>query len=192
MPSKTTSTPTITIMRGTPELVPLIAKCAMAAVERFDFVDEMDDDQTKMYDWLLDICARQDTLYSYRNALVALIDEEPVGCLISYPGDDYEAKKDTTFAALEGAGHSDTETVPGEYYLDTLALLPAARGHKIGLRLIEQSVDYAKSELGYERVTLLVDEDKPRLEAYYTRLDFRREARVEFMGHHYYRMIREQ
>lgn len=192
MTSKTTSTPIVTITRGTPELVPLIAKCAMAAVERFDFVDEMDEDQTKMYDWLLDICARQDTLYSYRNALVALIDEEPVGCLISYPGDDYEAKKDTTFAALEGAGHSDTETVPGEYYLDTLALLPAARGHKIGLRLIEQSLDYAKSELGYERVTLLVDEDKPRLEAYYTRLDFRREARVEFMGHSYYRMIREQ
>ena len=184
--------PEITIARGTPEMVPLIAKCAMAAIERYDFADDMDDDQSELYDWLLDICGRTDTLYSYRNTLVAKIDDEVVGCLISYPGDDYEAKRAFTFAALDGAGPSDTETGPGEYYLDTLALLPAARGHRIGLRLMESVIDYATRELGYDRFTLLVDEDKPRLEAYYTMLDFRRDEKVHFMGHPYYRMVRSQ
>ncbi len=184
--------PEITIARGTPEMVPLIAKCAMAAIERYDFADDMDDDQSELYDWLLDICGRTDTLYSYRNTLVAKIDDEVVGCLISYPGDDYEAKRAFTFAALDGAGPSDTETSPGEYYLDTLALLPAARGHRIGLRLMESVIDYATRELGYDRFTLLVDEDKPRLEAYYTMLDFQRDERVYFMGHPYYRMVRSQ
>ena len=181
--------PEITIARGTPEMVPLIAKCAMAAIERYDFADDMDDDQSELYDWLLDICGRTDTLYSYRNALVAKIDDEVVGCLISYPGDDYEAKRAFTFAALDGAGPSDTETGPGEYYLDTLALLPAARGHRIGLRLMESVIDYATRELGYDRFTLLVDEDKTRLEAYYASLGFRRDRTMKFMGHGYYRMI---
>ncbi len=190
--STMTVEPEITIARGTPEMVPLIAKCAMAAIERYDFADDMDDDQSEIYDWLLDICGRTDTLYSYRNTLVAKIDDEVVGCLISYPGDDYEAKRAFTFAALDGAGPSDTETGPGEYYLDTLALLPAARGHRIGLRLMESVIDYATRELGYDRFTLLVDEDKPRLEAYYTMLDFQRDARVHFMGHPYYRMVRSQ
>lgn len=184
-----TVAPEITISRGIPEMVPLIAKCAMAAIERYDFADDMDDDQSELYDWLLDICGRTDTLYSYRNTLVAKIDDEVVGCLISYPGDDYEAKRAFTFAALDGAGPSDTETGPGEYYLDTLALLPAARGHRIGLRLMESVIDYATRELGYDRITLLVDEDKPRLEAYYASLGFRRDRTMKFMGHGYYRMI---
>ena len=173
-------------------MVPIIAKCAMAAIERYNFVDDMDEEQSTLYEWLLDICARTDTLYSYRNTIVAKVDDEVVGCLISYPGDDYEAKRAFTFAALDGAGPSDTETVPGEYYLDTLALLPAARGHRIGLRLMESVIDYAIRELGYDRFTLLVDEDKPRLEAYYTMLDFQRDERVYFMGHPYYRMVRSQ
>ena len=181
--------PEITIARGTPEMVPLIAKCAMAAIERYDFAGDMDDDQSELYEWLLDICGRTDTLYSYRNTLVAKVDDEVVGCLISYPGDDYEAKRAFTFAALDGAGPSDTETGPGEYYLDTLALLPAARGHRIGLRLMERSVDYARRELGYDLITLLVDVDKPRLESYYTQLGFRRDREMKFMGHNYYRMI---
>lgn len=192
MPIETEPAPEVTILRGTPEMVPLIAKCAMAAIERYDFADDMDDDQSELYDWLLDICGRTDTLYSYRNALVAKVGDEVVGCLISYPGDDYETKRSTTFAALDGAGPSDTETVPGEYYLDTLALLPAARGHRIGLRLMENAIDYATRELGYDRFTLLVDVDKPRLETYYTMLDFQRDARVHFMGHPYYRMVRSQ
>ncbi len=173
-------------------MVPIIAKCAMAAIERYNFVDDMDEEQSTLYEWLLDICARTDTLYSYRNTLVAKVDDEVVGCLISYPGDDYEAKRAFTFAALDGAGPSDTETGPGEDYLDTLALLPAARGHRIGLRLMESVIDYAIRELGYDRFTLLVDEDKPRLEAYYTMLDFQRDERVYFMGHPYYRMVRSQ
>ncbi|WP_296164937.1 GNAT family N-acetyltransferase [uncultured Porphyromonas sp.] len=192
MPVETEPTPEISISRGTPEMVPIIAKCAMAAIERYNFVDDMDEEQSTLYEWLLDICARTDTLYSYRNTLVAKVDDEVVGCLISYPGDDYEAKRAFTFAALDGAGPSDTETGPGEYYLDTLALLPAARGHRIGLRLMESVIDYAIRELGYDRFTLLVDEDKPRLEAYYTMLDFQRDERVYFMGHPYYRMVRSQ
>lgn len=186
------SLPPITITRGTPAEVPLVAKCAMAAVERFDFSDAMDEEQSKVYDWLLDVCSRPDTLYSYRNALVASAGREPLGCLISYPGDDYAAKRDLTFAALDGVGPSDTETGPGEYYLDSLALVPAARGCRIGLRLIEESVRHAMQTLGYDRVTLLVDEDKPRLEAYYAGLDFRRDAKVLFMGHPYYRMVRRR
>lgn len=189
MPAETEPAPEITISRGIPEMVPMIAKCAMAAIDRYNFVDEMDEEQSTLYEWLLDICGRTDTLYSYRNTLVAKVDDEVVGCLISYPGDDYEAKRAFTFAALDGAGPSDTETGPGEYYLDTLALLPAARGHRIGLRLMESSVAYGLEELGYRVVSLLVDIDKPRLEAYYASLGFRRDRTMKFMGHDYYRMI---
>ena len=48
MPAETEGTPEVTIFRGTPEMVPMIAKCAMAAIDRYNFVDEMDEEQSTL------------------------------------------------------------------------------------------------------------------------------------------------
>lgn len=171
-------------------MAPLVAQCIMTAVERYHFGEEMDRPQQELYHWLMDLYRGTDTLYSYRNTLIAVLDDDlnTAGCLISYPGEDYAGGVARSLAGREGLGRSELETGPGEYYLDTLALTPEARGYRIGHQLLQRAIDHATKELGYDLVSLLVDVDKPRLQAYYGELGFVRERKMQFMGDDYFRM----
>ena len=63
------------------------------------------------------------------------------------------------------------ETGLGEFYLDSMAILSNYRGVGIGKMLIRDRLDYALCN-GFQKVTLLVDKDKPRLQQYYESLGF--------------------
>ena len=58
------------------------------------------------------------------------------------------------------------ETGPGEFYLDSMAILSDFRGVGIGKMLMRDRMDFAFRD-GFQRVTLLVDKDKPHLQKYY-------------------------
>ena len=58
------------------------------------------------------------------------------------------------------------ETGPGEFYLDSMAILSDYRGVGIGKMLMRDRMKFAL-ENGFQKVTLLVDKDKPRLQEYY-------------------------
>ena len=63
------------------------------------------------------------------------------------------------------------ETGLGEFYLDSMAILSDYRGIGIGKKLMRDRMDYAFCN-GFQKVTLLVDKDKPRLQQYYESLGF--------------------
>ena len=102
-----------------------------------------------------DICAREDTLYSYARTRIACVDGRSAGALISYPGEDNAALRTFTWSLLDGDSSSaaaasnpetssqesgdcdssadlfadvDEECEAGEYYLDSLAVHPDFRG----------------------------------------------------------------
>lgn len=178
----------VTIVEGTPECVPFIVRCIMAAVDRYSFEPVMDEAQERLFDRLCRSVVRTDTLYSYRNALVAKLNGTPVGVLVSYPGDRYAAGSHLTIAAVLDGAKEAPETAPGEYYLDSMAIAPEARGLGIGLRLLRAGIDCG-TKAGCDRVTLLVDGEKPRLEQYYTRAGFvREEAPIILLGRPHHRM----
>ena len=54
------------------------------------------------------------------------------------------------------------ETGPGEYYLDTLAVVPEYRHRGIGRALLEDGIRLGKSK-GFDLITLVVDSDMPDL-----------------------------
>lgn len=81
----------------------------------------------------------------------------------------------------------DLETFPGEYYLDSLAVLPEFRGQGIGRALLLDGVAKGR-QAGFERVTLIVDVDKPKNITLYESLGFVRDETISFFGHQYYRM----
>lgn len=173
------------------EDVPLVARCTAAAVGRYDFAGRPSEEQKRILAHLEEICARKDTLYSYRNARMAVVGGVPVGCLISYKGDDYARMRAATFASSgtpAGMADSDMETGPGEYYLDAMAVLPACRGCGIGKELMRDGIRKA-ALAGCGTVTLLVDKTHPRLKAYYATLGFRDGEEVRFFGDTYIRMI---
>lgn len=140
------------------------------------------------------VCADPDSLYSWTNAVIATVDGEPAGCLIAYPGDRYLQMRRHTWPRLwidldaELIHNSAIETVPGEFYLDSLAVKPEFRGPmRIGARLIDYDIARARAE-GYQSVTILVSEHKPRLQAYYEALGFTPYTTMDFLGHRYHKL----
>ena len=86
-----------------------------------------------------ELCRMEESLYSWKHADMAIdvATGEPAGCLISYDGGLYADLRQKTFAyALQRIGkempESGMETQAGEFYIDSLAVLPEYRGFKTG------------------------------------------------------------
>jgi len=125
---------------------------------------------------LIEICRMDDTLYSYVNTRIAEMDGDRVGALVAYDGAHYAKMRAKTFGLVKQTlgidlSHNALETGPGEFYLDSMAILPEYRGFGIGQKLMLDRMEWAKRN-GFDAVTLLVDKDKPRLQDYYEELGF--------------------
>ena len=79
------------------------------------------------------------------------------------------------------------EAQAGEFYLDSMALLPEYRGLGLGKMLMEDAVQKA-AELGFEYASLIVDKSKPGLVEHYSKIGFVKDGSMEFFGHDYFRM----
>ena len=158
-------------------------------------VDEILESNAISYDQLYEsitlIAGGEDTIYSYENTLVAEIDGKVVGAMCAYDGADYQRLKqpivdtlgpDSGFAKLK-------ETEAGEFYLDSVGVLPEFRGRGIASRLFEAQCERAAS-LGHEVAGLIVDVDKPQAEALYARLGFVYLADKDFFGHTMKHMVK--
>ena len=140
------------------------------------------------------ICRRTDTLYSWRNARIACACGKRAGAMVSYPGDIYIAARSITFPLLPGLTQAqidatDIETLPGEWYLDSLAVLPEFRRAGIGKMLIMDAIERGRNA-GYTQCTLLAEKSSTHLVEYYTRLGFAIESSKLYLGNAYWRMVR--
>ena len=137
------------------------------------------------------IAAAEETIYSYENTIVAEVDGKVVGAMCAYDGADYQRLKqpivdvlgaDSGFAQLK-------ETEAGEFYLDSVGVLPEYRGRGVASSLFEAQCERAAS-LGHKIAGLIVDVDKPQAEALYARLGFTYRDNKDFFGHTMKHMIR--
>ena len=145
----------------------------------------------QLYESITLIAGGEDTIYSYENTLVAEIDGKVVGAMCAYDGADYQRLKqpivdtlgpDSGFAQLK-------ETEAGEFYLDSVGVLPEFRGRGIASRLFEAQCERAAS-LGHKVAGLIVDVDKPQAEALYARLGFVYLDDKDFFGHAMKHMVK--
>ena len=155
---------------------PFIARVVLAGIDMLDIDAVIADGQRAIYEHLIEICRMDDTLYGYCNTRIAEIDGEKVGALVAYDGARYAAMRAKTFGLVQQSSGMDLsrnamETGPGEFYLDSMAILSDHRGIGIGKMLMRDRMDYALGN-GFPKVTLLVDKDKPRLQTYYESLGF--------------------
>lgn len=174
-------------------------KIHKATINDIDFVAKTVltalDMNTSDLEWVKASCADPKSMYSWNKALIAEEGGRPIGCIISYRGDDYLPIREYTWSRLwEGVDpevirKSAIETYPGEYYLDSLAIEPEYRGHGLGKDLMRAAIDHGAS-LGYKKFALLVAVEKPRLRDYYASLGFRAIGEVNFFGHRYHRMLK--
>lgn len=137
------------------------------------------------------ICLREDVLYSWRNTTIAEIDGTPVGMVTAYDGRYYSDMRKTTMSlvkellGIEFPGMED-EAVPGEYYVDSLAVLPAFRGMGIGRRLLEHAIGDGKSLR--LTITLAVEKDNAKAQHLYRSLGFVPDGELFIFGHNYMKM----
>lgn len=140
------------------------------------------------------IVSHDATQYNWQNALVAEIDRECVGAVVGYDGAELRELRNGTFEVLKRSiGRVPNildETEAGEYYLDSIGVLPEYRGQGIGRALITAFCDKVFSE-GHERVGLIVDHDNPEAERLYTSLGFERVGTREFFGHKMWHLQRK-
>lgn len=137
------------------------------------------------------ICTREDVLYSWRNTLIAMVDGQRAGMITAYDGRYYRPwRQQTMLLVKEYLGvvfpDMEDEAVPGEYYLDSLAVLPAFRGQGIGRSLLQQAISQGRA-MGL-RVTLAVDPVNTRAQHLYASLGFRLVGDIFIFGHTYWKM----
>ena len=163
--------PIVQLRDATSDDAPFIARVVLAGIDMLDIDAKLPDEQRAIYEHLMDICRMDDTLYSYLNTRIVEVDGNRVGALVAYDGARYAALRAKTFGIVQQSSGMDLsrnamETGPGEFYLDSMAVLSDFRGLGIGKMLMRDRMDYALRN-GFQKVTLLVDKDKPRLQRYY-------------------------
>ncbi|MFK7602137.1 GNAT family N-acetyltransferase [Deinococcus sp. SM5_A1] len=140
---------------------------------------------------MLEFFVRSGNRLSFQNVWIAQTSSEALGLLLGYAGADSGALDEPFREHLRGRNlPSDflSEGLPGEWYLDTLAVTEAAREHGVGARLLREAAAQASAN-GLERVGLLVEHGN-RAARLYEREGFKVAGERTLGGHVYDHMVR--
>ena len=141
---------------------------------------------------LKEVCAQEDTHYSYRNTWIAEVDGERTGMMIAVDGEHYREQRDKMYPQLKelfdvafGKGWDDMEdeAKAGEFYIDSLAVSLPYRNQGVGTALIEKAKEMAK-EKGIGVVTLAVEPEN-KAKRLYQRLGFAYQREIEIFNEEY-------
>ena len=155
---------------------------------------------------LKDVCAQEDTHYSYRNTWIAEVDGERAeadgertvvggvraGMMIAVDGEYYREQRDKMYPQLKGLfdvafgkgwDEMEDEAKAGEFYIDSLAVSLPYRNQGVGTALIEKAKELARG-LGIGVVTLAVEPEN-RAKKLYEKLGFSYQRVIEIFNEEY-------
>ena len=155
---------------------------------------------------LKDVCAQEDTHYSYRNTWIAEVDgvraesdgERTVvggaraGMMIAVDGEHYREQRDKMYPQLKGLfdvafgkgwDEMEDEAKAGEFYIDSLSVSLPYRSHGVGTALIEKAKEIAQDQ-GISMVTLAV-EPQNRAKKLYQKLGFAYQRVIRIFNEEY-------
>ena len=155
-------------------------------------IEEADDSHIEH---LAGISRRDDTLYSWRNATIALYDGVPAGLMVAYDGARYRSMRDITFPMIriyvgDDYNSMDDEACAGEFYLDSLSVLPEFQRRGIASAMMQEMLRL-RDEAGIPLATILVDPENDTAYSLYTKNGFRRNGQRTVFNTTYDRLERE-
>lgn len=134
--------------------------------------------------------ARPGNRLSFGHTLILEEEGRPLGLAVLYPGDGAAALDGPFRERLRALGRPDRldpEAQPGELYLDTLAVVPGARGRGLGATLLAACA--ARADAAGLPLALLAEEGNPA-EHLYRRAGFVSAGACVVAGHRYRRLVR--
>ncbi len=180
------------------EDAPFIAYCLMEAlgghIMEHLLEGHIPEEETKVHVMLTEIARREDTLYTWHFATIAqTLDGTPVGASLAYDGRDYHERRIRSFALAQTIISFDIvemedEAGEGEFYLDTLAVLPPYRGRGIGHLLMKDWLRRA-DELGL-LPTLIYHPKNTNARKVYESMGMRDAHPIFVFGDNYMKMVR--
>lgn len=184
--------PTINIRPATLEDAPFLAITIMEALDHPVYDEsQRTDESNEILPKALKVCQSEDTMYTWKHGWIAEIDGKTVGALVAYDGTDYAERRQVTFPMFGDASEDflemDLETGPGEFYLDSMFVIPEYRRQGIGTALLKKGIEHA-TRLGIPKVTLAVDPHKPDNERLYRSVGLRTTGTFFIFGEDYHRM----
>ena len=141
---------------------------------------------------LKEVCAQEDTHYSYRNTWIAEVGGVRAGMMIAVDGEHYREQRDKMYPQLKGLfdvafgkgwDEMEDEAKAGEFYIDSLAVSLPYRNQGVGTALIEKAKELAR-KLGISVVTLAVEPEN-RAKKLYEKLGFGFQRRIEIFNEEY-------
>ncbi|EJP75445.1 acetyltransferase, GNAT family [Campylobacter sp. FOBRC14] len=130
---------------------------------------------------------------SYNNVYVFKISDEIVGAICIYHGGDLAMLDKPILQhlkALEKEAILDSECFEDEFYIDSIAVDENFRGRGIAKELIKHAFAVAKQK-DFKKISLIVDENKPKVQAFYESLGFKFDTKMIVNFHSYNHMIKE-
>lgn len=184
--------PNITIREATINDAKLIAYAVGTAIGEESVQEHFG---ANWLDIITEIAQLEISQYSYRNALIAEIDNIPAGVVVAYDGARLDEFRTQTLSVIHRYNpnfeFTEDETEVGEYYLDSLCVLPQHRKMGIATRLIKTLYDKIFAE-GHTRLGLIVDFNNPSAEQLYTQIGFKRVGQRTFLGHKMWHLVNEK
>lgn len=165
------------------EDAPLIAEVLAMAFGKECSENYLSEDYLHIFE---DIAKSEDSLYSFKNTIIAELEGTPVGAVCGYDGAQSPILRSNTLSLIkEKTGreaHIEKETQEDEFYIDSLGILPQFRGKGLGSKLLLQMRDMAFSK-GHPIVGLLVDENNTKAKELYEKLGFKQKECTSLLGH---------
>lgn len=155
------------------------------------FVRNVGDEKT--IEVLMEAIADPTYRYGYQRGLVKEIDGEVAGIAFGYPAEDEPMIEEPFYRVLEEKGmekqplFSDPETLPNEWYLDTICVDEKFRGLGVGSELLD-SLEIIVRREKKDKIGLCVDQANPNAQRLYKRKGFKVVAEQVISGHLYNHM----
>ena len=130
---------------------------------------------------------------SYKNVYVYKRDDVIIAAMCAYfGGDAWQLDREISqhLKALGKDAQIEKECFDDEFYIDSIAVDEKFRRQGLAKELILHSFAKAK-ELGYKKVSLIVDVNKPKVRKFYESLGFKFNTKKIINLHEYDHMIKE-
>ncbi|SES22702.1 GNAT family N-acetyltransferase [Psychrobacillus sp. OK032] len=150
-------------------------------------------EETKVTKEFEHLFTRTDNRHSYLYTYIAEVESKIAGVLVFYSAEQsstLDANLEAYLSNKKGtAVKIDPETLPGEWYIDTVVVDPTYRGQGIGTMLLNYAEQLVKS-FGGGKLSLNVETGKYAAISLYNRLSFDNVCPWTIIGEPFYHMVK--